>query len=83
MTMMPRSAAPERGQILAMALLPMVLLATRARRVMIVAVSALITTAVHPQGLPPEAAQEKARATEALTTDDERFGLLRNLITRT
>lgn len=83
MTMMPRSAATERGQILAMPLLSMVLLATRARRVMIVAVSALITTAVHPQGLPPEAAQEKARATEAQMTDYERFGLLRNLITRT
>src|SRR5262245_45045923 len=46
----------------------------------LVTVLALMTSAVHAQGLPPEAAQEKARATEAQMTDDERFGLLRNLM---
>jgi beta-glucosidase len=45
-----------------------------------VAVWALATAAVQAQGLPPQAAQEKARATEAQMTDDERFGLLRNLM---
>src|SRR5262245_55057363 len=45
-----------------------------------VAVSAAMTSVVHASGLAPQAAQEKARATEAQMTDDERFGLLRNLM---
>jgi beta-glucosidase len=50
------------------------------RRVVIVAALAGMTAPSHAQGLPPDAAQVKARATEAKMTDDERFGLLRNLM---
>jgi beta-glucosidase len=54
--------------------------ATTATCASLVAVAVLTTAVSKAQGLPPEAAQEKARATEAQMTDDERFGLLRNLM---
>jgi beta-glucosidase len=55
-------------------------LASRAGRAALLAAFACMGAALHAQGLSPQAAQDKARATEARMTDDERFGLLRNLM---
>ena len=51
------------------------------RRAMFCAFTAsLAASLAHAAGLPPAAAEAKARAVEAKMTDDERFGLIKNLM---
>lgn len=42
--------------------------------------ASLAASLAHAAGLPPAAAEAKARAVEAKMTDDERFGLIKNLM---